>query len=514
MAKTPSNKLFHLIKSLSGAEKRYFKVYVSSKDPLNNKYIRLFDAIDRQPVFDEEELIKAVYGSEKVESRKYSELKAYLYELVVRSLQSYDEKSSTDYRLKNLLLGVRTLFRRALYEDSKEMLSKAKKLATSLEDFNTLVEVLNWEKRIAYAQTDIDFLDRELERITKEEQDCLEEMQVISTYRNIFFKILVSLRKDMSRKEQQSQDLKTLMEHPLMKSETLIKSKTAKVLFYRAYSLYHLFLSDFSSFYGMSKNLIQLMESNKLTLNEDVSDYISALNNHVISCGRVGRINELKETLEKLKKVTPITSDDALKIHRQYYLGKFRLCINSGAFEEGLEALKLHLNEVEKFDQKQFIKNNFYLQYFCIYFGSGNFQSALDSLNEWLKLSGSVERKDLQSLARILNLIIHYELGNTILLESLIRSTYRYLTKDNRLSEFERKIINFIREAGKPHSKKEMRKVLETLKNDFEYLSKSPSYGIFGLFDLMSWFESKISGRPFAEVVQEQFKQEIAKSST
>jgi hypothetical protein len=120
-------------------------------------------------------------------------------------------------------------------------------------------------------------------------------------------------------------------------------------------------------------------------------------------------------------------------------------------------------------------------------------------------MSGSVERKDLQSLARILNLITHYELGNTMLLDSLLRSTYRYLNKANRLSEFERKMMSFIREAGKPHSKREMQKILETLKQDFEELSGQPSYGVFDLFDIIAWLESKISGKPFATVVRERF---------
>ena len=243
-------------------------------------------------------------------------------------------------------------------------------------------------------------------------------------------------------------------------------------------------------------------------LKEDVSEYISALNNHIISCGRLGKFTEVRGTLDKLNKVKPITTDDELKIHRQYFMNKFRLCISTGEFEEGGKELKRHLKAVEEFDQKLFIKANFYFQYFCIYFGIGNFKEALNSLNDWLKMSESVERKDLQSLARILNLIIHYELGNTMLLDSLLRSTYRYLNKANRLSAFERKMMNFIKEASKPHSKKEMQQILETLKQDFEELSRQPSYGVFDLFDIIAWLESKINGKPYAEVVKYRFQQQ------
>lgn len=506
--KTPSSRLYDLIKSLTSAERRYFKLFISNKDGSSSKYVRLFDAILASSNFDDEQLQRVVYGSDKVESRKYSELKAYLYDLIIKSLQSYDEGSSVDYRLKNQLLGVRTLFKRSYFDDCKVLLAKVKKTAAEYEAFNVLVEVLDWEKRIAYAQTDIGFLDREMKRIMNEERGYLDKLANISAYRNIFFNVLVSIRKDASRNKPQREEFTAILQNPLMQDEKAAHSFIAKVLFYRILSINYLSISDIKSFYATSNSLIKLLEQNKRMLEEDVSEYISALNNHVISCGRLGKVDEVRQTLEKLNKIKPITADDELKIHRQYFMIKFRLCISTGAFDEGLRELKRHLKLVEKFDRQLFVKANFYLQYFCIYFGTGNYEEALNSLNDWLKMSESVERKDLQSLARILNLIIHYELGNTMLLDSLLRSTYRYLNKANRLSEFERKVMNFIKEVGKPHSRKETQQILETLKKDFEELSKQPSYGVFDMFDIIAWLESKINGRPYAEVVRERFKQQ------
>ena len=513
MAKTPSNKLFKLIKSLSGSEKRYFKLFITTKDKGHNKYAQLFDAIDAQIEFDEEALRHSIYGSKTIETRKYSELKSYLYDLILRSLQSYDEKSSVDYKLKNMLLGVRTLFKRSLFEDCKDILKKAKKAASGYEDFNTLIEILDWEKKIAYAQTDIAFLDKELDRISGEEKKYLEQLNNISAYRSVFFKILVSLRKEVySKSDQQKKELERAIRSPLMKNIDSALSIKAKILFYRIESIYFFSSSAFNKFYESSKVLSSLMENNSWMLKEDVSEYISALSNHIVSCGILGKYAEVRETLDKLKKIRPITKDDSVKISRQYYMNKFRLCINSGEFAEGREELKKHLKEIEKADRKLFNKNSFYFQYFCIYFGSKDYNSALKVLNEWMDvMTGSVERKDLQSLARILNLIIHYELGNTILLDSLLRSTYRYLNKENRLSEIEKRIMNYIKEAGQSQSRKENRKALEKLKADFEDLSNTPtSGGIFGIFDLEAWIESKISGKSFAEVVQQKFQNSIS----
>ena len=57
--KTVSEELFQLIKSLSKQEKRYFKLYASRHViGEKNKYVQLFDAIDKQAAYNEEKIKK------------------------------------------------------------------------------------------------------------------------------------------------------------------------------------------------------------------------------------------------------------------------------------------------------------------------------------------------------------------------------------------------------------------------------------------------------------------------
>jgi hypothetical protein len=49
----PSNELHDLIKSLTKSEKRFFKLH-SSLQAGDKNYLRIFDAIDKQKVYDEE----------------------------------------------------------------------------------------------------------------------------------------------------------------------------------------------------------------------------------------------------------------------------------------------------------------------------------------------------------------------------------------------------------------------------------------------------------------------------
>ena len=508
MSKTPSHKLFNLVKSLTGSEKRYFKLAAKNNvgDKVN-KYLVLFDAIDSQKTYNEDVLKELVYKNESIESRKYSELKAYLYDMILKSLQQFDEKSSVDYRLKGMLQSIRVLFKRSHYEECKEILQKAKKLAYKYESYVSILETLRWEKQIAYAQIDVAFLDRELNRIDEEEKDCLHHLRNLSDYKNIFFEMLILIKKDhLVRSEDQIKNLQSIINNPLLEDIENALSHQAQILFYRIWGIYQHSTQDFKKYNEVCLKTIELMESKPYLLKEDVSEYIAILSNFTMSCGLLRNYKEVNICLEKFKSIRANTLDDEVKIHRHYYTHKFFLCIYTGEFEEGLEELENHLKASKKFDKQFFESNSFYFQYFYIAFGAGDYERALEYLNQWLDLSNNIERKDLQSIARILNLITHYEMGNHLLLESLLRSTYRYQKKQGHIFKFEKKMVTFIGQVIKINDRMAQRNAFTTLKKDFEQLANDPVEQImFRYFDVIAWMESKITNRPFATVVKERY---------
>ena len=509
MPKTPSNKLFQLIKSLTGSEKRYFKLFVRNSSEKTNKYIQLFEAIEAQSVFDDDFLRQTIYPNETIQSRKYSELKAYLYELILKSLQGYDEKTSVEYKLQNALQSIKVLYKRALFSDCKELLGKARKLADKYEQFNFSLRLLNWEKQIAYAETNIQYLDQHLPRIEQAETDIQKKIENQTIYHNIFLKLLVSLRKDASLRAPEQRDrLLSLLNHPELDQFDKALSHQAKILYHRIYSLYYYSISDFQSFYNTGELLVEIIESKPHFLKESVRDYISTLSNLLVACILSQNYKQADFYLDKLKNIKPLTVDDVLKVHRQYYTVKFRLCINTGTFDEGLVALDEHFKKLKQLslDKKLFETDSFYFQYFYIYFGTGIYDQALEYLNRWLNSPRSIERQDLQSLARILNLIIHYEMGNNLLLDSLLRSTYRFLNKRKSLFVIESKIIGFIRDSNNFVNRKELRTALIKLKEEVVSLSQEQGEkAMLQLFDLEAWLDSKIQNRTFAEIVKQKY---------
>ena len=504
MSKTPSDKLYRLIRSLSPAEKRYFSLFVRGKPERDSKYLQLFEAIEQMDVFDDEALSAYIYKNQPVESRKYSELKAYLYDLILKALQAFDEQHSVEYRLNHLLQSVNVLFKRGHYDACEDLLHKADKMARQYECFTHQLEVIRWQKHLAYTRMDVDFLHKQFDRLQFAETRALEQLRNSAAYRKLFFQVYTTIKREaLHRGEERMARLQSLVRHELLSSPDAAQSHKARVLYYRTLNLYYYAALEADQFYESGSKLIELIESQPHFLRENLADYIAALSNFILSCGLLGRYDEVRLMLEKLRTLKPLTKDDRLKIHRQYFTNKFALCTFTGAFEEARLEVERCQAEAAQFDAHDYETASFYIQYCCICFGCQDFGGALDHLNQWLNHPRTVEREDIQSLARILSLILHFEMGNSVLLESLLRAATRFLQKKNRLYELERRFFQFMSELMRAASGKDQQRAFRKMKDDLSEFSSLPdTRALLQTFDLEAWLDAKINGQTFAQAVQ------------
>ena len=507
MSKTPSDKLHRLVRSLSPAEKRYFRIFVKGKPGVDTKYTQLFEALAGDEQFDEVKWKTIIYKSQEVGSKKYSELKAYLYELVLKCLQNYDELHSTHHRLNQLLQSVAALFKRGHYADCRELLAKARKLAQQHESFVHVIEIVRWEKQLAYTRMDIDFLHKNLERLQDEEARALEQLRNASHYRRAFFQAYATIKKDpLQRGPDRVARLRQLVEQEAFSNPDAAVSHTARVLYYRTLSLYYHTALEQEKFYETGKTLIALQESQPHFLRQNLSDYIAALSNQILACGLLRKYEEVRECLRKIHGLQAITEDDRRKIHRQYFSGFFALCTYTGEFGDAQREMARCLREAERFDPHEYETGSFYLQFVPISIGCGDYDTALDHLNHWLAQRRTLGREDLQSLARILSLILHFELGNFLLLDSQLRTAARFLKRKNRLHELERRFMHGIFEAIKLPDARGQREVFAKVKNDLQPKAEEPeTRALLQTFDLLAWLDSKARGQAFAAVVREKY---------
>ena len=191
------------------------------------------------------------------------------------------------------------------------------------------------------------------------------------------------------------------------------------------------------------------------------------------------------------------------EINRHFMLGEFK----SGT--RIVSALEFEFNKfVPKLDKHSILL--FYYKIACLYIGSGNYKVAIKWLNKIYNDKESDIREDIYSFTRILLLVCHFELGNDYLLESNIRSSYRYFTKKGQLSRYQRNILNFLKYLFVDSSERNLKKQFILLKNQMLLLEQNKyEKREFLYFDIISWLESKIENRSVQEIIKEKARKKI-----
>ena len=95
------------------------------------------------------------------------------------------------------------------------------------------------------------------------------------------------------------------------------------------------------------------------------------------------------------------------------------------------------------------IELEFWFSLCCVHFGAGEVNKALFWLNKVLNDNEPTLRQDIFTHARLVNLVVHYELGNFDLLEYIVRSTQRFLNKHHRAYEMEVLLIEHIKKLAR-----------------------------------------------------------------
>ncbi len=197
-----------------------------------------------------------------------------------------------------------------------------------------------------------------------------------------------------------------------------------------------------------------------------------------------------------------ITEDTNTSIFITSYTLETDLYIKTGRFDKITGIIKELENGLKKASDTIYLsyKMSVWYNIAYLYFGMGEYKKALPWLSKIINLEETSIRKDIQSFARLMNLIIHYELGDMDILNYIVKSIDRFLHKGQSLFTFETMMLEFIRKLAKRTNKKEVNELFFELKDQLIELEKNPQENIFSdYFDFISWVESKITHTSFEE---------------
>ena len=194
-----------------------------------------------------------------------------------------------------------------------------------------------------------------------------------------------------------------------------------------------------------------------------------------------------------------------------FYCNELHFYLIRGEFEKGVALISYIEPEIKKYEEAipKHIELTLFINSAITYFGAGNFSQVLYWLNKIISDATLNVRNDIVCFARILNLITHFELGNSDMLEYTVKSTYRFLYKRDGLYKFETAILHFIKnKLPKILNQKELIQAFIGLKNELKEIVHDPlEQKALESFDFIAWLESKIIKRSYGEVLREKARE-------
>jgi len=205
MSNKASDSLHQLIKKLSKPEKRYFKVF-SSRHVIGDKnnYQILFEAIDKQSVYDEEKLLKKFKN--EAFSNRFSIAKSRLYEAILKSLDAFHANSSVEAKIKRDLHCAEILYKKGLYKQSSKLLRSIKKVATKHEKTTSLIEISNWEKQLIEKDNYQGKSKEDINQILEYDSKLSKSLVTYNNYWNIKSRVFNALFKSGKARSQKELD--------------------------------------------------------------------------------------------------------------------------------------------------------------------------------------------------------------------------------------------------------------------------------------------------------------------
>ena len=513
--KKPASDIHHLIKSLTAGEKKAFALYCSryTRGEKNN-YLKLYEAIQHQETYDEDKIKKQLDG--KINIANFAVEKNNLYSIITQSLNIYHRDQSTNTNLQELIRTAGIFIHKNLHQQAFLQLVKAEKIATTHEKLHVLLEVYRLKKMVLRASVNKK-KHIELVRIVKAEKDCIANMATLNAYESLSVQLFnFYLNSGASKKFKNSPDLLAIIKDPCFETYPAkgVPFK-AHYSYFMCRLFYCLILDDYASSQKYSGSIVDLYESNPIHIKEEPKAYIGAIANLLSSRSYMTDFNEGNELLAKIKAVVfneEFLLDDPFRGRILYtsYLSILNSYIMSGNFSRINSLLKDILMSMERFD-KVVAHDMKYAMHYNIalsYFGNNLFKDALSWLNKIIHSDKLEINDEKNSRARILYVVVHYELKNFDLLDYEIDAVIRYLRNAKFLTSSVRIFLMMLKKLLDVKTNTEQYQILssslDTLREKEEPVSTRTH--VLEEFNMGAWMESKMKNMQYAEVIRKKFE--------
>jgi len=507
MPKQSTDHLITLIKRLTPAEKRHFKIFVNRNNPKEDPiFLKLFDFIDKKKEYDEAAVLNEI---KSIKKSQLANVKANLFKQVLSSLKLQMRNNLTDINIREQIDFARILYAKGLYKGALGQLEKSKKAAEDKEKFSLLQTILEFEKHIESLYITGSMYPK-AKALTKESNKNLKRIATENELSDFSLSLYgLYLQYGYVKNKRDFNFVTDYFRSRLPDVDEKELGFMGKLSLYQSYVWYYNMVQNFAYYFKYAQKWMNLFVENPYWIDEETSLFIKGYHNVLNGLFMCSRPEKFEKRLKELKslerdynlnfldnqrssyKLFEITHD----INQVYLKGNYE-----NSIDKAYEISKIVIDNPFEWDNFRIMMFDYKVA--CIYFGAADLDNCILHLNRVTNVIRPDLRGDIQCFARILNIIAHFDLGNEDLVSHQIRSTYRFISKMDNIQKVHKEIFSFLRRT--PNMTEDMMpKEFFKLKSKLLILKKDPfERRPFFYLDIISWLDSKIYGITMAEAVR------------
>lgn len=507
------DQLISLIKSLTKAEKRNFKLYVNRLQSKSDvKFVQLFDVVDKMDSWDDVVILKKL---PTIKKSQLANLKRHLYKQILISLRLIHIQKNVDIQIREQIDFAKILYGKGLYIQSLKLLDRIRQIADDNHQDILLLQILEFQKVIEERH-----ITRSRQTSNKVEsliEASYERSKIINNSCKLT-NLKIEIHGFYIQYGHVKNDRDVLVVRELF-SKKLKEIKLDGLTFFeqvylhQCYVWYYYTLLNFDKCLVDAKKWVDIFEEHPEMKKEEPDLYMRG-QHYLLTClFNLKRVKEFDQAIKRFEKfekdfrseMKPVSEIIYFLYHSTAKLNKHYL---EGTFKQGIEYVPEVLKQI-KIHESHLDPHRILVFYYKIafqYFGNEDYNTMIDYINEIINMQVGQLREDLQGYARLLQLIGHYEMENYELLDYLAPSTYRFLEKMKELDEVQKETLKFLKKLIK-HRNIGHREMFLTFRAKLEKLEKDPhSRRALLYLDLIPWVESKIQKKSIRSVIRNTLK--------
>lgn len=493
-----SEELFELISRLNSSEKRYFKAFCQKQTHDNQPlYLHLFEILEKMEKWDREVLNRAVADSGLKD--QLGETMNYLQKTILASLRQFHRVGNVAFRIREMLMNVELLLDKEMHSAARKELNRLRKLALKMEKLETLPEINSLELTLHLRERGVSLarLGEKLNSLLADTRLHSERFLNQLTYKKLSLEMFL-----LSRREQNvAGDRAVAAYQSLLNDPALIRagqpsSLKSRIFHLQALSIYHMAARDTAACLDASAQIVSLMESYPELIAERPENYLASLQNLVNMSLMAG--GPPGDTLVQIQKLKSMAEDKPGSLFARKdrnrallfaWLNELSIYYETGqsAKAQALTHEVTHWLDHARLPagvNEGYAVNALRFVIAKIHLSTRHYDQALQAVNQILN-SGNIDPQfELYLSARMLQLILFLERGETTMLGYAENSLRRFMMKRGALHPAERILLQFIKgstDDGVTGDRGMLRRQLE------EAMKIAPRPAAFSQFDVLRW---------------------------